>query len=282
MAAASTSADGYLSSTDWNTFNGKYSTGDALGTPSSGTLTNCTGYTYDNLSGTVPTWNQNTTGNAATATTATNQSGGTVSATTIASSGRYTRNTTGGINSTAARFALSTSQQADLHIVTSVNGSSPTNTQQYGITLGIPGGNTQAGILFSENGNDGTGIGFFCTGSYAAGPQLRGSFDPAGNFAAAGNVTAYSDESLKKDWSDLPSDFIEKLATVKYGTYTRIDTGARQVGASAQSMQKILPEAVQDGEHLSLAYGNAALVAAIELAKQVVELKKEIELLKAR
>jgi hypothetical protein len=36
----------------------------ALGTPSSGTLTNCTGYTYANLSGTVPTWNQNTTGTA--------------------------------------------------------------------------------------------------------------------------------------------------------------------------------------------------------------------------
>ena len=70
--AASTSTNGYLTSTDWNTFNGKYSTGGALGTPSSGTLTNCTGYTYANLSGTVPTWNQNTTGNAATATNATN------------------------------------------------------------------------------------------------------------------------------------------------------------------------------------------------------------------
>ncbi len=43
-----------------------------LGTPTSGTLTNCTGYTYANLTGTVPTWNQNTTGNAATATNATN------------------------------------------------------------------------------------------------------------------------------------------------------------------------------------------------------------------
>jgi hypothetical protein len=43
-----------------------------LGTPTSGTLTNCTGYTYANLAGTVPTWNQNTSGNAATATNATN------------------------------------------------------------------------------------------------------------------------------------------------------------------------------------------------------------------
>ena len=43
MAAATTSADGYLTSTDWNTFNGKLSSGGALGTPSSGTATNLTG-----------------------------------------------------------------------------------------------------------------------------------------------------------------------------------------------------------------------------------------------
>jgi len=87
MAAATTSVNGYLTSTDWNTFNGKYSVGGALGTPSSGTLTNCT----------FPTLNQNTTGssgsctgNAATATNATNQSGGTVSATTGAFSSGVT------------------------------------------------------------------------------------------------------------------------------------------------------------------------------------------------
>ena len=37
-----------------------------LGTPTSGTLTNCT-LPYSGLTGTVPTWNQSTTGNAATA-----------------------------------------------------------------------------------------------------------------------------------------------------------------------------------------------------------------------
>jgi len=60
MAAASTSVSGYLTSTDWNTFNGKQAAGSyvtsggALGTPSSGTLTNCT----------FPALNQNTTGSA--------------------------------------------------------------------------------------------------------------------------------------------------------------------------------------------------------------------------
>ena len=42
MAAATTSVNGYLTSADWNTFNSKYSTGGALGTPSSGTATNFT------------------------------------------------------------------------------------------------------------------------------------------------------------------------------------------------------------------------------------------------
>ena len=42
IPAATTSASGYLTNTDWNTFNGKYSTGGALGTPSSGTLSSCT------------------------------------------------------------------------------------------------------------------------------------------------------------------------------------------------------------------------------------------------
>ena len=54
ISQATTSTNGYLSSTDWNTFNGKYSTGDALGTPSSGNLANCT----------FPTLNQNTTGSS--------------------------------------------------------------------------------------------------------------------------------------------------------------------------------------------------------------------------
>jgi hypothetical protein len=123
-------------------------------------------------------------------------------------------------------------------------------------------------------------IGFHFGTATATGSPFQ--FIANGNFVASGNVTAFSDERLKKDWSSVTNDFVERLAQVKSGVYTRTDSGERQAGASAQDMQKILPEVVQDGGHLSLAYGNAALVAAIELAKQVVELKKEIELLKAK
>lgn len=113
---------------------------------------------------------------------------------------------------------------------------------------------------------------------------LTGSFYSTGNITAAGNVTANSDERLKTDWSNLPSDFIQKLANVKSGTYTRIDTGIRQAGSSAQDWQKILPEVVNESDNdektLSLAYGNAALVSVVELAKEVLVLREEINKLK--
>ena len=105
----------------------------------------------------------------------------------------------------------------------------------------------------------------------------------AGALTMASNVTAHSDERLKKDWTSLPDDFIAKLAKLKSGTYTRIDSGERQVGVGAQSLQPLLPEAVladSDGT-LSVAYGNAALVSAVELAKDNVELRARIEKLEA-
>jgi hypothetical protein len=145
-------------------------------------------------------------------------------------------------------------------------------------TTFLRGDQTWATVAASPGGSN-TQVQYNSSGSFAGSSNL--TFDGT-NLVCGGNITAFSDERLKTDWASIAPDFIEKLAQVKSGTYTRIDLGERQAGASAQDMQKLLPEAVQDGEHLSLAYGNAALVAAIELAKQIVELKKEIELLKAK
>ena len=89
MAAATTSISGYLTSTDWNTFNGKQAAGSyvtvggALGTPSSGTLTNCT----------FPTLNQNTTGSSGSCT------GNSATATGLTASNYITSNgSTGNLN----------------------------------------------------------------------------------------------------------------------------------------------------------------------------------------
>lgn len=105
------------------------------------------------------------------------------------------------------------------------------------------------------------------------------TLDNSGNLVAAGNITANSDERLKKDWGDLQGDFLYRLARVKHGTYTRIDTGERQAGASAQDFRAVLPELVAENPDtgvLSLGYGAAALLAAIQLAQKVEVLEQRI------
>jgi hypothetical protein len=105
----------------------------------------------------------------------------------------------------------------------------------------------------------------------------------AGALTMASNVTAHSDERLKKDWAPVQQDFVAELAKVKSGTYTRIDSEERHAGVGAQSLQSLLPETVLTGNDgiLSVAYGNAAMVSAVELAKDNVELRARIEKLEA-
>jgi hypothetical protein len=107
------------------------------------------------------------------------------------------------------------------------------------------------------------------------------SLNVAGAIVAAGNITAYSDERLKSNWKTLPKDFVENLAEVLSGTFTRTDNAQRQAGVGAQSLQKLLPEAVVGNGILSVAYGNAAMVSAVELAKRVVEQDARIAKLEA-
>lgn len=99
-----------------------------------------------------------------------------------------------------------------------------------------------------------------------------------GKFVSTGDVTAFSDERLKTNWRSLRSDFIEALARVRAGVYDRTDVKATQVGVSAQSLWPVMPEAVStDGNGtMSVAYGNAALTACVELAKAIVSLRQEV------
>jgi hypothetical protein len=109
-------------------------------------------------------------------------------------------------------------------------------------------------------------------------------FNPSTGTLTATVLSANSDERLKENWADVAHDFISKLAQVKHGIFSRTDSGNRESGVGAQSLQAVLPEAVVEGADgfLSVNYGGAALVAAIELAKVVEELRAEIAELKAK
>jgi hypothetical protein len=106
------------------------------------------------------------------------------------------------------------------------------------------------------------------------------------SIVASSNITAYSDERLKTNWRDMPEDYVARLAQVKVGIYDRIDEeDVTQVGVSAQSFQKLLPQAIMTAKDemqtLSVSYGNAALASAVELAKDNVELRARIERLES-
>jgi hypothetical protein len=117
------------------------------------------------------------------------------------------------------------------------------------------------------------------TGNIAGSGYIYGN-----DLVMTGNVTAYSDERVKTNWRNVADEFITKLSEVKSGVFDRTDISLTQAGVSAQSLQQLLPEAVviNDEGELSVNYGNAALVAAIELAKEVVELKKKIQQLESQ
>ena len=199
-------------------------------------------------------------GNASTATTATNQSGGTINATTGSFSGLITGASSASTNVNTANDAGSIS----------IRGSSTTvavmsfhRTGAYAINMGL--------------GTDNV----FRIGGWSASADCF-KMDGSGNLTMLANVTAYSDERKKTDWAPVTPNFVERLTQVKSGTYTRTDSGQRQAGVSAQDLQKLLTEVVMEDSDgfLSVAYGNAALVACIELAKEVVALKAEIAAMK--
>lgn len=151
--------------------------------------------------------------------------------------------------------------------------------------VGATGGALNYGGQFTNNDN-GILISFNAAGSAAGNRIFTGAnngvekifCDKDGNVGASGNVTSSSDERLKTNWRGVADNFVARLAAVKSGVYERTDQEMTQAGVSAQSLQSVLPEAVSSDESgmLSVAYGSAALVAAIELAKEVNTLKQQI------
>ena len=107
----------------------------------------------------------------------------------------------------------------------------------------------------------------------------RFTFDDAGDFTATGDVTAYSDRSLKDDVRPI-TDALDKVDQINGVTFVRndMDSGARKTGVIAQDVEAVLPEVVSTDENgiKSVAYGNMVGL----LIEAVKELRKEVKTLK--
>ena len=205
----------------------------------------------------VPTLNQNTTGNAATATsatTATNIAGG--------AANRIPYNSAAGTTTFAA--------------APSVDNTVLSWTAAGGFAWASVGGAT----VSDDTTTNATYYPTFATAtsgtfSTAKVSSTKLTFNPSTGTLTATTVTGSSDESLKTNWRDIGSDFVDRLATVKHGVFDRIIEGTTEAGVSAQSWQTVLPQTVVKGADgkLSVAYGNAGLVSAIQIAKRLIALE---------
>jgi hypothetical protein len=333
-------------------FVGTNITGTASGLSIGGNAATATNVAYSGLTGTVPTWNQSTTGNAATITSQANSA--TITASTAATAnqivlrdgsgddfrrygfGNYFNSTDNSIGSgvtaimskqtdnyyrsaTPAAVATFISGQS-MNIAGNATTASSTPYPSFSsdsVNIGSIAGRIDTG--FYENSAPTTAGGWPVTGSWYHliacthsndanyySMQFSASFFDnnnlyyrstngsgttawtailttsgttfSGNLTMSGNITAYSDERLKTDWQPAKKTFVQELARVKSGTYTRTDTNEKQAGVSAQDIQKILPEVVfEDADkHLSLAYGNAAMVSCVEIAKVIEKMEAKI------
>jgi hypothetical protein len=200
---------------------------------------------------TWPTFNQSTTGSAATLTTARTL--------TIGSTGK-TFDGSANVAWTLGEIGAQATLVSATNIKT-VNGNSLLGSGDLAVSASPAGSTTQ--VQYNSGG------------AFAGSANL--TFNGT-NLTCGGTVTANSDESLKANWRDLPIDFVDRLADVKHGTYDRTDMPLTQDGVSAQSLRKLLESSVLENEDglLSVAYGNAALVSAIQLAKRLVALEATV------
>ena len=109
-----------------------------------------------------------------------------------------------------------------------------------------------------------------------AGQTNIGTLSGTGTFTVTGNITAYSDERLKSNIKTI-KNALKKVYKLRGVSFDK--DGESGIGVIAQEVQEILPEVVQDGEYLSVAYGNIVglLIEAIkEQQSQIEDLKSRL------
>jgi hypothetical protein len=292
----------------------------ALGTPASGVLTNCTGYTYANLSGTVPTWNQNTTGTAAG-----------LSATLVATSGGTGQSTyaigdllQGGATNTLTKLAAvatgnalisggvtTASSWGKIGLTTHVSGTLAAGNGGTGVATltGLAYGNgtsaftaataaqVVAVISTTAVANATAAVTFSSTtqnsqfNSIGVGTAASAT---AGQIRATDNITAFysSDRRLKEDIKPITEALgkVDAIGGVEFDwtdDYIRDNGGAdgyflrkHDFGVIAQDVQAVFPLAVREREDGKLAVDYEKLVALAFAA--IKELKAEVDSLKGK
>ena len=116
------------------------------------------------------------------------------------------------------------------------------------------------------------------TGLDAVTMATEEGFKAGGSIYAHGDVTAYSDASLKTNVQTIDGA-LGKVDQVRGVTFERIADGSVSAGVVAQELEAVLPEAVKTDAHgvKAVAYGNITglLIEAVKELKGIVETQAE-------
>ena len=120
-----------------------------------------------------------------------------------------------------------------------------------------------------------------------SGGTNRMTLDGSGNVTYSGNVTAYSDERLKKDIVTIDNP-IHKIKAMRGVYYKEIETDRPRTGVIAQELEKVLPEVVMDIEDTNPETGETTSTKSVDygnmvglLIEAIKEQQDEIERLRA-
>lgn len=154
-------------------------------------------------------------------------------------------------------------------ITTALAGKASTGTTMTAGNGLTGGGSLGANRTFHVGGGNGITVS-------ADGVAMSGSY--TGSFTATGDITAYSDDSLKTNVQVIDGA-LGRVEQIRGVTFERIEDGSVSTGVIAQELEAVLPEAVKKDEDgvRHVAYGNITglLIEAVkELSAQVEELKK--------
>ena len=100
--------------------------------------------------------------------------------------------------------------------------------------------------------------------------------DVSGRIVADGDITAYSDEKLKKDVSTI-ENALDKTKQLRGVEFTRIADESRSIGVIAQELEKVLPELVSTDEEGMKAVNYGQITGL--LIEAVKELSAKVEAL---
>ncbi len=278
LALASTSTVGALSSTDWNTFNGKQNVLPAANTSTNGYLSSTDWNTFNGKQNVIA---NNITGSGTANYMSKFTAGGVIGNSIVYDTGTYV-----GIGHTAPTSKLDINNTGNINLTLRTSVAGAAIYQEWrnsaGTRRGYLGFTTPSGSNLQLANEDGGDIVLDATRTlvgYLSNEGRTQRLQVLGDVFVSGLVTASSDARLKTNIQPLTNS-LEKVLSLKGVKFDRTDTKAtNQIGFIAQELETVIPELVStdsSDEGMKSVNYQAMVAVLVEAMKEQNELIVEL------